>query len=243
MKLHSLAAFIVCLFAAFSCQQSPQKSNRKNSVESPVVFTGKLIPVDSANSISVGQHILTRDTITPSGWFIKYYVRDDSTRNKDLYIQWGNDRYQGLYKAEDVLLMRSYFIPEFAGENERHIFLDHGCATSCAAVLTLSKDSSLVAKDILSIVDYDIGTGRVVYLTDFNITNEPAFEAAVVDLHTGGEEVVPFDNLCMSASLKQTCIDTVIFRKNKVTLVASLVDRNDYYREKKVVETKVVLFK
>jgi hypothetical protein len=92
-------------------------------------------------------------------------------------------------------------------------------------------------------VDYNVGENKVVYLTDFDIENEPSFEVAVVDLNSGRERKVRFDNLCMAAALKRSCVDTVVFSKDKVVIKANLIDKDDYYREKEVVEKKIVSFK
>jgi len=201
------------------------------------------MPIDPNDSNYLDVKSYAIDTVTPSGWSIKYFVRDDNTKYDDLYIQWSKGSIKGVYQAEDVLQMRRYFIPEYRGENQNHIFLWHGCATGCQAILTLSKDSSPTAKDYLNIIDYDISTSKVVYLTNFNLEHEPSLEVAIVDLNSSKESKARFENLCMSAALKQSCIDTVVFSKDKVVIKATLIDKSDYHREKEVVEKKVVSFK
>jgi hypothetical protein len=210
----------------------------KKSGESPSGYSGRLISIDITDShfIDIGSY--TTDTITPDGWSVKYYVKDDSTKYDDVYIEWSKGNVRGVYKGESLLQFRRYFIPQYKGENAKNLFFWHGCATDCQAVLTLNKDSA-IEKDYTSVIDYNIQNGQIVYVSDYSFENEPSFQLTVADLMRDKEHSVRFKNLCMTAANKSSCVDTIIFRKDKVLLKATLTV-DDYYRNKEILEEKAV---
>jgi hypothetical protein len=203
--------------------------------------TGRLTPIDYNDPVYAGVGSYAQDTITKDGWTLRYFVRDDSTRYTDIYIEWSKGNQRGLFYGEDILEMRRYFIPIYTGENATHIFLKHGCATDCAAVLVLGKDSTLSHTDYLQVVDYSIPYGKVVYVSDSS-AYDMRMELFAVDLQSGSKRRLLFDNLCFTASFKEQCVDTVRFSKNAVAIGATLTDVNDEERERKISEVKVARF-
>lgn len=189
---------------------APKPKEWKNS--------GKLTSIDYKDP-----HLafIPKDTITAGGWKIQYFVKDDSTRYNDLYIKWSKGDRIGIFKYKDVLLMRSYFIPQYAGENKTHLFLEHGCATSCWAVLVLSKGIKPQAIDFTYVSDFSIKYGRVVYLPEMSYGME-SFDVAVFDLNTNTQKLVHFKNICKIIE-EIDCLDSVLFKKNSLHLFASLI--------------------
>jgi hypothetical protein len=202
--------------------------------------TGRLIPIDFNDPGYSGVGSYAQDTVTDDGWTLRYFVKDDSTRYTDLYIEWSKGNQRGLFSGGDILDMRRYFIPIYAGENATHIFLEHGCATDCSAVLVLGKDSSSYM-DYEKVVDYSIPDGKVVYVSDSSVY-DMRMELYAVDIESGSKRRLLFDNLCVTASFKEQCVDTVRFSKNSVTIQATLTDVNDKEEERTIREVKVARF-
>jgi hypothetical protein len=229
--------FIYSLLVSLNCEEG--KHIKKLTIEKNQ--TEQLIPVDFNDSNYNELNSYAIDTFTEGGWIIKYLVKDDSTRYDDIYIRWTKGNVTGTFKAESVLQFRRYFVPQYAGENKNYLFFWHGCATDCAAVLTLSKDSAF-SKDYTSVIDYNIPNGQIAYLTDKSYEDDHPFQISIVDLSKNKEHLVQFKNLCMYAAHKESCIDTIIFNKGKVIVKATL-RINDHNRDKKIIEEKTVNLK
>ena len=199
---------------------------------------GKLTKIDFSDPNYVDVQLYAQDTITSDGWKIEYLIKDDSTKYNDLYIRWSKGQLTGLFCHRDVLLMRRYFIPVIEGDNSTHIFMKHGCATSCTAILTLSKDNKLESKDFAYVVDFDVTTGQLVYIPERSYSLE-RLEVSVVDLKRHLERPVIFKNICNLAP-ESGCIDRISFTKYKVVVAASLLDKND--QAKTINESHTVKF-
>jgi hypothetical protein len=243
MRPKQAAFFVISTVAIFGCQDSLSDKIKDHSVESSVKMeTGRLMPINSNDTNYLDVRAYAYDTLTQDGWSINYFIRDDSTRYTDLYIQWSKGNIKQIYNAEDVLQLRRHFIPTFIGENKSHLFLSHGCATGCQAILTLEKAGTLKGKDFIDVVDWSVKANKVVSVSDSTLKIEPLLELSVFDLNRNIERKVLFKNLCMAASFKPSCVDTIVFSKNLVKIRAELIDKEDYYREKNVVETRSVSF-
>ena len=225
----------ICLFIT-GCKQK-RLIEKKHITE----MSGQLIPIDFNDSDFRDLPLYAIDTFTKDGWSINYYVKDDSSKYDDIYIKWLKENIGGIYKSEGVLQFRRYFIPEYVGENKKCLFLTHGCATDCRAVLVLYKDSS-IARDYMSVIDYNIPNGQIAYVTDEGNKDNLAFQLAVVDLLRNKEHIVQFKNLCMSAAYKESCVDTIVFNKDNVTIRATLTV-DDYNRDKEITEEKTIILK
>src|SRR5688500_7355519 len=153
---------IMAILIIAGCSQTTTKETSKlhNKL---VSGTGDLIPIDFSDTNYVDVESYAVDTITADGWSIRYLVKDDSTRYKDLYIVCSKGTEKAIHRAEDVLEFRRYFIPEFEAETKTNIYFTHGCATDCSAILVFDKDSAVRFTDYLQIVKYDIKLGQVLY--------------------------------------------------------------------------------
>jgi len=221
----------------FNCGQINDKNNPK-IVNQNNTGTGKLISIDFSDTNYTYLELYAKDTVTAAGWKIKYLVKDDSTRYNDIYIQWTKENMTGLFYGGDILLMRRYFIPTYSGETNSHIYLEHGCATDCFAILTLSKDNMGEFRDYENIVDFNIKLGQILYVTDYSYENEDRnFELALADLSKQKTHKLTYSNIC-SAVFKPTCIDTVIFTKTKVTIKTTL--RENIATEKDIKQSREI---
>ena len=219
----SLVGYSIVALLVSSCGAQPTEVRRDNSTTEQKALDG-FIPIDFTDTVYADVQLHARDTVTSDGWAIQYLVKDDSTRYNDLYIRWSKDGHQGLFQCGDVLLMRRYFIPEFTSENGDHIFLEHGCATSCSAVLALSKDPVPHGRDIFYVVDQDLSRGQFVYVPERSFSLD-TLEVSVVDLTRKEEHAVVFKGHCTLAP-DYGCIDSVSFGEERVVLYAKLLDDN-----------------
>lgn len=238
---HRSVNIIITLATLFTiaCGQSSIDA-RKNSGNKHVFGTGKLVPIDLSDTIYKEFRRYAIDTSTIDGWKINYLVKDDSTKYTDLYIQWTKNSDTGIYFMGDVLLMRPYFIPIFVGENKSRLFLSHGCATTCSAILVLSKDSVLNGIDFPYVINYDIKNGQLVYIPEKSYTLD-TLEVSVVDLFRAKEKSIVFDNIC-DLRPEEGCIDSVCFDKDFVKIFATLIDKRDTKRVRRIKESHIVNF-
>jgi hypothetical protein len=226
-----LSTFFSCyLLASLSCKDNNHA--QKDIVQNKQ--TRQLIPIDFNESNYNDLNFYAIDTVTKDGWTIKYFVKDDSTKYDDIYIKWAKGSLRGIFKAESVLQFRRYFIPQYTGENDKYLFFWHGCATDCQAVLILDKDSAF-SRDYTNVIDYNIPYGQIAYVTNKGAEDGKPFQISLADIAKNKEHLIQFKNLCMSAAHKESCIDTIIFNKEKVVVKATLTIDN-YNRDKEVVE-------
>jgi hypothetical protein len=232
-KMNSLilSTFFTCyLLASLGCKDNKHAQKTINQNKQ----TGQLIPVDFNDSNYNDLNFYAIDTVTKDGWAIKYFVKDDSTKYDDIYIEWAKGSSRGIFKAEYYLKFRRYFIPQFTGENDKYLFFWHGCATDCQAVLILGKDSTF-SRDYTQVIDYNIPYGQIAYVGKKGTADGKPFQISLVDLAKNKEHLIQFKNLCMYAAHKESCIDTIIFNKEKVVVKATLTIDN-YNRDKEVAE-------
>lgn len=185
---------------------------------------GELIPIDYSDEKYIDLESFTQDTLTANGWDITYLVKNDSTRYNDLYIKWSKGNIADTFLMQDVLLMRRYFIAEFESENTDFLYLTHGCATSCFAVLTLSKKSPSIAKDFIEVIDYDPILNQIAYIPERSFSLD-TMEIAITDLSKGIEKAIIFDQVC-TLSPESGCIDSISFQYDQVEIYTTLTERN-----------------
>lgn len=224
LKLLTHLILIVYLFVATIGCSGPVAQNNTDSAKpvSPYIGTGKLLPINPADKNYAELGSYTKDTITPQGWTIKYFIKDDSTRYKDLYIEWGKGTRKGYYKAKDVLTYRRYFIPKYVGEQESGIFFWHGCATDCQAVLVLSKDTMGGFNDYVHVVDYNAKLGQVLYVTDNTYKNQDKlFELSLIDLARKRQHNILYKAIARGTNMPRS-VEKVAFGDNKITITTNL---------------------
>jgi len=236
-----ITCFLICTIL-ISCQGEAGKKSLQRTIISavsvkkqPYKGTGKLIPINFKDSSYTDVQFYAKDTLTKGGWSIKYFVKDDSTRYDDIYIQWSNKKHSGLYCADAVLQFRRYFIPKYKGENDKHLFFTHACATTCKAILTVSKDKDLAIRSFVTMIDYNIPNGQVVYVADHPYSDSE-LEVSVVDLNKMVEKQVAFKNKPLYLEADQN-IDSVSFSKKRIKLFATMIDIRDKTERKMIRET------
>lgn len=229
--------FVLIVLISASCKQTKSKDTLK--LDKPSLSgTGKLIAINYSDTNYSGVASYTVDTTTGDGWSIKYFVKDDSTKYKDLYIVCSKKNIKSMYCAENVLEYRRYFIPEFEAETKTNIYFTHGCATDCSAILVFDKDSSAKFVDYLEVVKYNLQFGQVLYVTDSSYKNEEEiYELALADVGRHIIHKLTFRGIC-DGVYKPACVDTVLFSKNRVSVTVSL--RNSLEDIDHTKQTKII---
>lgn len=221
-------AYLILFIIVLACNRPdvmPAKESKIDTLAASrehYIGTGKLIPINfnDTNYVEVG--LFAKDTLTKGGWQINYLVKDDSTRYKDVYIQWSKGDKKWQYKAESVLTFRRYFIPEYEGENSAGLFFTCACATDCQAVLVLSKDSKGGFNKYNDVAAYDIPFGQVLFLTENTQHNgDHLFELALADVIRNKEHKILYKGI--ARVLPRTgAVQDVQFFKNKAVITTRL---------------------
>ena len=217
-----------------NCQQSNNRIIDGQIIEPK----GELIAIDFQDSIYDSLlPLYAKDTVTKDGWSIKYFVKNNSTRYDDIYIQCSKGNLIGIFHGENLLQYRLYFIPEFVRETNSYIYFTHGCATDCWAILAFSKDNTSKYTDYERVVDYNLDFEQILYVTDRSYKNEEdIYDLALVDLKNNKTHSITYNNLCRSV-YKPSCIDTVIFGQKQVIIKTSLLNIK---KEEDTIETKII---
>jgi hypothetical protein len=218
--MQSLVKVFALLSVLFIACKKPENTIPANNTK--IARTGKLIPVNLNDTLYGDFRSDFKETITSDGWKINYLVKDDSTKYKDIHIKWEKDRNVRTLNFPSVLIMRSYFLPVFKTETKTHLFLEHGCATSCSAVTALPKNPEADPHVFYNVLDYDINTGRVVYTPERSYSLD-SFELDVFDLKSGQNKTIQFKNKC-SLSPEDGCIEKVLFNSTTVELYGVFSD-------------------
>lgn len=238
LKSFQLRKYIILWFyclVILSCTNAETPVEKSVKQNHPRNGTGKLVPINFSDREYDDVGFNAHDTITADDWKIEYLIKDDTTRYDDIYIKWSKGTKEGVYCGENMLEFRRHFIPRFAGENKTHLFFTHACATSCIALLTLSKADKPVERTFVKIAGFDINLGQVLQIGDYNNMLD-RFDFALIDLSRGIEKGFCFKNKCFSTDDKG-CIDSVHFNGKSVQVFASLIDRNDEQRTVREVYT------
>jgi hypothetical protein len=230
---------VLMVIGIIACKQ--KKTDNTSTLElKKYSGTDKLVPMNFMDTNYVDFLDYAKDTLTPNGWTIKYLVKDDNTKYNDIYIECRKGNLQGIFQGKDILQFRSYFVPKFVGETKSFLFFTHACATDCSALLVMSKDSLPTFTDYQRVYDYNIKLGQILFVPDECYANEDKkFILTLADIQKKKEYNITFDNIC-SAVNKGSCIDTVIFSNNKVTIKTTL--RASIKSEKFIVQTKTIVF-
>jgi hypothetical protein len=210
--------YIILLILAFLGCTHSMTNTKKN------IGTGLLIPIDFNDSIFKDFKMSIKDTNLISGWSIKYFVKDDSTKYKDLYIEWSKGNYKGNWFGKSIFELRDMFIPQFEGEDSTCIYMTHACATDCSGVLILRKENHPTYIDYLSVVSFDILKSQILYVTDKS-NDYSVLQIALADLKKKKEHLINFNHKCTGV-FKSSYIDTVIFGFDKTIIRANFESKN-----------------
>jgi hypothetical protein len=220
-KVRSRVGYVVVASLVSACSAPHGQVDKDDPAPERRIADG-FIAIDFQDSNYAGVAEYAKDTVTPGGWSITYFVKDDSTRFSDLYIGWSKGDRQGLFQCTSTLIMRRFFIPGYIGENGTHIFLQHGCSTSDEAMLVLSKDSLPRGQEVWVMFDYDLDLGQIAYVPERSFSLD-TLEVSVTDFTRGLNRSVIFKNHC-DLSPEYGCIDSVWFSEWRTQLFATLRD-------------------
>jgi len=180
------------------------------------------LPIDFSDSSFHDLPDYIADTVTADGWSIRYFIKDDSRKYTDLYLECSKGNIKGTFYSAELLQRRRYFIPEFIGETNTNIYFAHGCATDCSAILVFAKNSTANFTDYLSVIDYNIQLGQVLFITDnTHQGNDNIYELSLADISRNKTHKLTQNKICDNV-YKPACVDTVIFTKDQVVITTSL---------------------
>ena len=221
MQLIRLFILTLSVLIFVACRQTATKETSKLN-DRNISETGELVPINFSDTNYSDLTSYAVDTTTIGGWSIRYFVKDDSTRYKDLYISCSRGNIKSTFRADNVLKFRRYFIPEFKTETKTNIYFTHGCATDCSAILVFEKDSIATFTDYSQVVKYNFEFGQILYVTDSSYKDEDKiYELALVDVSKRKTHKLTFHGIC-DGVYKPACVDTVIFKKDNVSVTVKL---------------------
>lgn len=176
-------------------------TNCNTYAESPVPQKkSNLIKINySDTNYNADLSFCTRDTNTPLGWHIEYFVCDTNPY-KDLYIKWSKAEFSDTIRLIDLLsLYNTDYIPSYYFENNHYLFFSYSCASlDCEGIKLLRKDSSLENKNFIGVVS-EIDSSLIIYTN--HTYSFPTKEFICVDLkkqltyHTFFKQAVMFDSI------------------------------------------------
>ncbi|KOS06771.1 hypothetical protein AM493_12615 [Flavobacterium akiainvivens] len=164
-----------------------------NPAKDATITEGDLIPYSEIADTEPHYTRNIKDTITPGGWKITYLVKNDSTRQKDLYIQWSKGGVKQTYTGNHLLELQSYFTPVFKTETTDYIFMESEVRGG-NAVLLLPKNTK-APQQFSYIIGYNTAFAQIAYIPESSYsTNELTVEA--IDLKSGIKKSVQFTKPC-----------------------------------------------
>ncbi|MES2487512.1 MAG: hypothetical protein V4581_16395 [Bacteroidota bacterium] len=190
-----------------------------------------LIPI-SPSDTSYTNYFNVQPTTTPDGWAITYWVKNDTTRFTDAYIQWQKGDVKRVWKYPHVLEFRPSFLPTFMTEDKYYIYMEHWCATECQALLVLPKNAHEKAVDFEDILGHDIRLGQIVYRIPTETDGELVITAT--DLKRQVTKSVTFKNKYYSPI--NAMQDSLIFKGDRIII------NWEFFTEDEVKETQIITF-
>lgn len=124
----------------------------------------KLIKINYSDSnYSPNLIYSTKDTLTPSGWKIEYFVCDTNPY-EDIYIVWSKSDFKDTTRLKGILTLFDYeYIPCYYFENNDYLFFSYDCAQlECHAIDLLRKNRTLKNKNFSGVVS-DNDTAYIIY--------------------------------------------------------------------------------
>jgi hypothetical protein len=220
--------FIVVLLALIlvSCKTKQEKVGTKKLVSDTTVVVSSVNLAGSPSQI----RIYPLDTLLESGWNIRYYTKNDSSRNSDLYIECSKSNKKFVYKAYEVLQLRSYFIPTFVGESQSCIYFTTACATNCESLLVFNKHRKPGFRLYNSVIDYSISNDIIAFINADMISSRK-YMVSVASGRDNTVKSIHFRNYC-NVLPREGCVDSIRFTGSEVSVFATLNEGKDYYKDK-----------
>lgn len=159
---------------------------------------------------------------SPSGWQIDYFVKKDSTLLEDIYIRISKGEFEHVYKGEYLLEYRNYFVPTYQAETTHHILLEHGCATDCSAITTLSKKKPLSSQTYHHVVYFNPEHSTLIHVTDSSYQYQNQFfQLKIVNLESNKAQFLKVIGPCPYAHLA-SCVERITPHPEYLEVVISI---------------------
>lgn len=158
-----------------------------------------------------------KDTLTANGWKIEYLVKNDSTKQKDLYIQWSKGNSKRVYLGRHLLELQSYFTPVFKTETGDYIFMEFEVRGG-SGILILPKNNNPEVS-FSYVVDYSAKYGQVVYIPESSYSLDH-LDVEAYDLKSDKTKSVRFSYPC-SVTSENECLIEARFDGKQIQISAN----------------------
>lgn len=158
------------------------------------------------------------DTVTGDGWNIEYLVKNDSTKNKNLYIQWSKDNVKRLYCGYHLLELEGHFTPDFKTETPDYIFMSYELRGD-EGLLILPKNNTMPELNFAYVVGYSVEHGQIIYIpvSSYSLDN---LDIEIYNLKSSTTKSVRFSKPC-SITPESGCITKVEFKDTQIRIFSS----------------------
>lgn len=226
--MKNISIIIILTLLTMSCKtESKQNSIPEKTSE------GLLISFDTENDTKPHYERNIKNTTTPNGWKIKYLVKNDSTRHRDLYIEWSKGNIRRNYCGHYLLELQPYFTPVFKTETDDYIFMEFEVRGG-DGILILPKNNKTSEVSFSYVIGYSPKYAQVVYIPESSYSTDH-LDVEAYDIKSGKAKSVRFSHPC-SVIPENECLTEARFDGNHIQILANPNgDRN-------ATETKTISF-
>ena len=207
-KFYFLQLFVMLLLT--SCRSSFINEDLK--INSKYLNTTLFDAFDTSDTLYIDDCFRSKikDTFTSSGYFIKYWVFEE-TKYRDLYYTISKDSFidtiqlSGIFEIEDC-----DFVPIYYQENDHYILMQNECAAiECDELTFIDKLHSNTSFSLDNIIYENLEFG--VFVSSYLRYNLPSKDFSVFDLNNKQTIQYSFDTGIL--------LDTVYFKGNQIFIL------------------------
>jgi hypothetical protein len=248
--------FIVLSVFFCACQLSPpnQQSASLSTIsqthtENPIICPGEMLepPTDSIptdlfapeNREDICDWRMPDDTVTAKGIFVKYLISNDTCCRDNLYIQWGNAKFQNIEALSPLRQFHPKMNPRYVGESDEYLFMESAASGGLPIVgwnfwlfpLALGRHSEVYAT--VAPEAYDLKSLTIIREVEVNRTEYHFLEA--YNIKTQRVKPIKFKNR-LSAASPTWALDSISVTPRTIFLSLEVQDDNG-----EIVTEKIIL--
>lgn len=211
--MRNFLALIFVHFVAIGCNTTAEQKKQSENLQ-----YATLMSYNKNDDAEPHYKRNIKDTLTADGWAIEYLVRNDSTKQKDLYIQWSKGNCKRVYRGNHLLELQSYFTPVFKTETVNYIFMDFEVRGG-NGVLILPKNNTASEVSFSYVIGYNPEYAQVAYIPKSSYSLDH-LDVEAYDLKSGKTKSVRFSHPC-SVTPENECVTEVKFDKKQIQILAN----------------------
>jgi len=208
------------------------KAERETAVAAKTINTTAFVPYTEDKMHSGFERDIS-DTITGDGWKIEYLVKNDSTKHKDIYIQWSKGNIKRMYCGYHLLELEGHFTPRYKTETPNYIFMPYELRGD-DGLLILPKNSTRPELNFAYLVGYSVEYRQIAYIPESSYSLDN-LDIEVYDLKSGTTKSVRFSKPC-NISPESGCITKVEFSSKEIKISGGADN------SRKATEVKIIRF-